>query len=486
LWLSHGKALERLGRPADALASYRRVVELDSRHGDAAYRCGFLLLNELNRAEEAISYFDLCDTLQPNHAGVLEQRSYAMLGLRRPEQSLADGRRAAALNPANAVTCNNIGVALQLLGRESEALAWFDKAIGLRPGFIGAVNSKAFALTQLQRFDEAFAAFDRAKAIDPDNADVALNLSLLQLLTGDFESGWAGREARWRSRLRPPYPAFAQPMWRGDVGVEGKTVLVYEDEGLGDTLQFARYIPMLAARGARVILAVGEPACPLLAGLSGVSECLPKSAASLPAFDLHCPVCTLPLAFGTRLDTIPAATPYLPIPAQHRVQTWEERLQARLGPRHRLRVGLVWSGRPAHLNDHNRSIPFRTFSRLLEADAAFISLQKDPRPGDRAPLEQSGVLDLTAHLTDFAETAALASCVDLVITVDTSVAHLAGALGRPTWLLLPYTPDFRWLLGRDDSPWYPTLRLFRQRESRDWEGVLDSVRRELASQRVMA
>jgi hypothetical protein len=204
----------------------------------------------------------------------------------------------------------------------------------------------------------------------------------------------------------------------------------------------------------------------------------------LPPFDLHCPTCTLPLAFGTRLDTIPATAPYLPAPAQHRIQAWEERLQARLGPRKRVRVGLVWSGKPSHLNDHNRSIPFRIFSRLLDADADFISLQKDPRPGDRPLLEQSDVLDLTAHFTDFTETAALAGCVDLVITVDTSVAHLAGGLGLPTWLLLPYTPDFRWLLGREDSPWYPTMRLFRQGENRNWEDVLDAVRRELASYRV--
>jgi hypothetical protein len=191
---------------------------------------------------------------------------------------------------------------------------------------------------------------------------------------------------------------------------------------------------------------------------------------------MHCPICSLPLAFGTRLDTIPSPTSYLPSPAKSRVQAWEDRL----GPHARLRVGLVWSGSLTHTNDHNRSVPLSTFSRILDGDATFVSLQKDPRPNDTAVLrERSEIIDLTAELTDFTETAALISCLDLVISVDTSVAPLAGALGCPTWVLLPFTPDWRWLLDRDDSPWYPSMRLFRQTETRDYAMVLDRVRSEL-------
>jgi ADP-heptose:LPS heptosyltransferase len=185
---------------------------------------------------------------------------------------------------------------------------------------------------------------------------------------------------------------------------------------------------------------------------------------------------SLPLAFGTRLETIPSARSYLPAPAESRVQAWQQRL----GAHDRLRVGLVWSGNPNHSNDHNRSVPLRTLARILDVDATFVSLQKEARPDDAAVLrERHDIVDLTADLTDFNETAALVSCLDLVITVDTSVAHLAGAMGRPTWILLPYTPDYRWLLHRDDSPWYPTVRLFRQTERRDYAEVLDRVRREL-------
>ncbi len=233
---------------------------------------------------------------------------------------------------------------------------------------------------------------------------------------------------------------------------------------------------MLASRGARVILVVEDALCPLLSPLAGVSLCLPKSTSVVPAFDLHFPISSLPFVFETRLDSVPAATSYLPSPAADRVLAWE----GRLGPRDRLRIGLVWSGNPDHANDHNRSIPLRLLSRILDVDASFVSLQKNVRPGDKAGLLEYGdIIDLTADLTDFAETAALVPCLDLVITVDTSVAHLAAALGRPTWILLPYTPDYRWLLDRDDSPWYPSVRLFRQDESCDYARVLDRVRQEL-------
>ncbi len=267
-------------------------------------------------------------------------------------------------------------------------------------------------------------------------------------------------------------------MWLGQEPVEGKTILIYADEGLGDSIQFVRYVSMLADRGARVILVVQKPLLPLLSGIPGVSQCLPTTVGTLPAFDMHCPICSLPMAFGTRLDTIPSTTSYLPRPEVSRLRVWEDRL----GPRGSLRVGLVWSGNPDHRDDHNRSIPLRALLQVLDIDATFISLQKDPRPDDKAALlDRPGVVDLTPHLTDFSETAALISCLDLVITVDTSVAHLAGALGRPTWILLPYTPDYRWLLDRDDSPWYPSVRLFRQTETRNYAEVIDRVRVALLS-----
>jgi hypothetical protein len=400
--------------------------------------------------------------------------------MNRLEEALLDSQRACALDPGDAGACNGVGdILARLPDRQEEALQWFNRALELQPDFIQALTNKALVLGQLHRSEEAIASYRRLRSLDPDNAEVDISLGQLHLLLGDFESGWAGHEARRKiPSFSAPYPKFSQPIWLGKEAIDGKTILVHVDEGFGDTIQFARYLPMLAARGARVILVVDGPAYPLLSGLAGVSQCFPFPAHALPPFDFHCPMSSLPVAFATRLDTIPSGISYLPAPAAGRVQAWE----SRLGLHDRLRVGLVWSGNPSHRNDQNRSIPLRTLSRILDADAAFVSLQKEPRPDDEAfLLESTGIIDLTADLTDFTETAALLRCLDLVITVDTSVAHLAGALGCPTWILLPHHPDWRWLLGRDDSPWYPTIRLFRQPKPRDYDSVVDRVRAELTA-----
>jgi ADP-heptose:LPS heptosyltransferase len=268
-------------------------------------------------------------------------------------------------------------------------------------------------------------------------------------------------------------------MWTGQGTVKDKTILIYADEGLGDAIQFVRYLPLLAAEGARVVLVVDDKLQSLLSRLPGVTLCLPKSTEHVPRFDLHCALSSLPLAFGTRIDTIPAARSYLPAISEAERQVWE----GRLGVHDRLRIGLVCSGNERHVNDHNRSIPLKLMMRLVSDKAQFISLQKDPKPADEAVLrERQDVTDLTSHLTDFSATAALIACLDIVVTVDTSVAHLSAALGRPTWILLPYKPDYRWLLDRDDSPWYPTVRLFRQNERRDYGEVLDRVDSALAEQ----
>ena len=466
----------------DGLPNFQRALELDPCDWEAASKCG-IALHKIGRFREAYAYFDLCNGLRPDHAQSLYLRGRALLDLGRLQEALADTQRAHELDPARADVCNNIGAILRSQGYEERALPWFEQALRLQPNSLEALTNRAVCLGQMQRFDEAFAAYAHVKTIHPGNAQVDWNSALLRLLTGDFEKGWAGREARWNIAARPLYPAFSQPKWLGGAGIagepdiDGKTIVVCADEGLGDIIHFVRYVPMLAARGARVILVVDPPAVPLLSGMPSVVACFSKSGAVLPAFDMHCPMSSLPLAFGTRLDTIPAETPYLPPPTASRVHAWEQRLRAQEKSRKRLRVGLVWSGNPLHQNDHNRSIRLRLLSGILDIDATFVSLQKEPRPDDRATLlEHADVIDLTADLHDFSETAALISCLDLVITVDTSVAHLAAALGRPTWILLPFTPDYRWLLDRDDSPWYPTARLFRQSAKRDYGEVLDRVR----------
>lgn len=474
MWRQRGDILVQLHRHDQALLSYRQTLKLEPDDADALYKSG-ALLSQFGHYGEAIVHLDRSDELLPNQIRTLQFRARALFGLKRFEESLTAGRRAYQLDPGDADTCNNMGAALRSLGRDEEALNWFDKALDIQPNSTGTLNNKILSLFDLHRFDEIFVLHAHMKSLQLNNAMTELNVSLAYLLTGNLEAGWPGYEAR----LNLPsasYPRLSLPMWRGEEDIAGKTILVAADEGFGDTIQFVRYVPMLVERGALVVLVVQDPLYDLVSGLDGLLHCARKSdLSSLPAFEFHCPVSSLPLAFATRLDTIPSK-PYLPSPARSRVQAWEDRL----GPRTKLRIGLVWSGSPGQTNDHNRSIPLRTFSRILGGEAIFVSLQKDPRPGDAAVLrERSDIIELTAGLTSFAETAALISCLDLVITVDTSVAHLAGALGCPTWVLLPYTPPYRWLLNRDDSPWYPSVRLFRQTAAREYESVLDRVRMEL-------
>jgi len=474
LWRAVANVMVDLNRTDRAIAAFQHVVKLNPRDRDAAYNAGSLLCRS-GKTREALPYLQMADELQPDHAPTLQMRALALYDLKRFDEALADIGRAHALDPAQADICNNAGAFLHRLGRNDEALTWFDRALARRPAYAAALCNKGAALTHLHRFDDAFAAYRRARAIDPAHAEAEWALALLNLLSGNFEAGWAGREVRWKVPDLPiAHFDYAQPMWLGQESVEGKTVLVHVDEGLGDTIQYVRYVAMLAGRGARVILVVPASLCRLLSGLSGVAQCVAMGS-ELPAFDMYCPIGSLPLAFGTRLDTIPAAVPYLPAPDAARVQAWE----ARLGQHGRLRVGLVWSGNPNHRNDHNRSVPLGILSDLLDLDAEFVSLQKDASADDLALLARSEVIDLTAQLTDFTETAALVSCLDLVISVDTSVAHLAGALGHPVWTLLPYTPDYRWLLNRDDSPWYPTMRLFRQGANGNYSDVIARVRSEL-------
>jgi hypothetical protein len=324
--------------------------------------------------------------------------------------------------------------------------------------------------------DEALTSYRKSIALKPDYALAHWSLAVNRLRFGDFKTGWAEGEWRWKCPGLPIIERkFGCPLWLGAEPIRGKTILLHSDQGLGDALQFCRYVPLVAAMGAHVILEVQSELRELVSGLDGVSTVVPRGEA-LPDFDLHCPLASLPLAFDTSVDTIPSTTPYVSVGDY--AQAWKNRLTSVRSPR----VGLVWSGNPDHNNDRNRSIALETLLPLLDADVGFVSLQKDARQADRAILDQrKEILDLGPELKSFVDTAAVVSHLDLVISVDTSVAHLAGALGRPVWILLPYVPDWRWLLHRTDSPWYPTARLFRQSETRDWRTVIQQVCTELNS-----
>ena len=433
---NRGAMLAVLGRHDDAIESYRKAIAIRPDFADAHCNLGSAL-TQLHRYEEALASLDHALALRPDYPDVLYNR----------------------------------GNALKPLQRYEEALASYDRAIALQPNHADAHNNRGQVLRELERYEEALASYDRALALRPRHVMAHCNAAALRLLTGDFERGWTHYEWRWlKKSVIPTQRNFSQPAWNGRDPIAGATILIHSEQGLGDTIQFCRYVPLVAARGAQVIFEVQKPLQALMASLGGVAQVAPKGD-PLPAFDLHCPLVSLPLAFGTRLETIPSTIRYLSAPAEH-VTRWQSRLEGKSHPR----IGLVWSGNRGHERDRERSIGLRAFVPLLDAfgaDATFVSLQKDIRPEDAAVLkERTAILDFGNAIVDFSDTAALISQLDLVISVDTSVAHLAGALGKPVWILLTYFPDWRWLLGRDDSPWYPTARLFRQDKSRTWDGVI--------------
>jgi tetratricopeptide (TPR) repeat protein len=368
LWTALGAMLQEAGRPSDAVLCFEHSLKLDPRQLEAAWRSA-ILLRQWGRLEEALLRFDLCEQLRPRDAVTTNTRSLVLRDLKKFEDYLAAAQRAHGLDPDNADLCNNVGDAHLLLGSSEEALGWFDRALGLKPSSIPALANKASVLRRMHRFDEVLAIYQRIRSIDPNNAKVEFDLANLNLLLGHFEAGWRQREARWRVGGLPiHFPAGSGTVWLGQQSIEGKTILIYSDEGLGDAIQFARYVPTLAERGARVVLVVQDALQPLLSMLPGLAQCLPHSAAALPPADFRCPLTSLPLALGTTLDTIPPPA-RLSAPVE-RINDWEKRL----GPRDRLRVGLTWSGSLTHPNDKTRSIPLASLTGLLEADATFISL----------------------------------------------------------------------------------------------------------------
>jgi tetratricopeptide (TPR) repeat protein len=501
---NRGIALQALGRLEEALASHDRAAALRGDYAEAIYNAGLTLqtqkrldealtrydralaarpdypealakrgdvLADLARFDEALASYDRALALRPDDADTVNQRGIALLELKRFDEALASFERALGARPDYAEAHNNRGNALKALRRFAEARGSYERALAIRPLYAAARNNRGITFIETRRFDEAIADFHRALAIRPNFSDALFNEAMCRLLTGDFARGWGAYECRWSSTESIGVDrGFTQPMWRGE-DIAGKTILLHPEQGLGDTLQFCRYAPLVAARGARVILEVQKPLRAIANTLAGPAEIVTSGQAP-PPFDWHCPLLSLPLAFATRFETIPAGVPYLH-PSPDAVAHWT----ARLGPLRRPRIGLAWSGRAQHKNDYLRSTNLRALSPLFELDATFICAQKDIRADDAAIMRERGdILDFGDELNDFTDTAALMANLDLVIAVDTSVAHLAGALGRPLWVLLPYTPDWRWLVDRDDSPWYPTARLFRQDATRDWGPVIAQVR----------
>lgn len=467
---NRGIVLQDLKRLGDALASFDQAIALKPDYAEAYNNRGIALKN-LERINDALASFDKAIALQPDYAAAYNNRGNARKDLKRFGDALADFDAAIALQPDYAAAYYNRGIVLHDLNRLHEAVASFDKAIALKPDYPEAYNNRGRVLQDLKRLDDAIASFDQTIRLKPDYAEAYHNQSLCLLQMGCFEQGW--RLYEWRKKLEQPFGnrSFQQPLWLGKEDISDKTLFVHWEQGLGDTIQFCRYGKLLKARGAKkVAMSVQEPLYQLLKQMSPDVEMIGHD--EVPAtFDWHCPLLSLPLALGTTLETIPSEQRYIFSNDRLR-EAWNARLPPRIKPR----IGVVWSGGTKHRNDHNRSIDLSTLVPLFAADAHWMSLQKELRHGDAALLQDlPQIVSYADELKDFSDTAAVIDLLDLVITVDTSVAHLAGAMGRQVWILLPYNSDWRWLLDRNDTPWYPTGRLFRQDNVRSWDNVIARV-----------
>jgi Flp pilus assembly protein TadD len=427
--------------------------------------------------QRAIQLYDQMIALNPSHAEAHYKRANALKSLGRLDAALAGYDQAIERKPDYAYAYCNRGVVQQSLGLNAAALSSFDRAIALDPADAMAHYNRALLMQDFFRWDEALSSYNQAISIDPGFADAQFNRSLALLFCGDFENGWRGYEWRWKNarRLSIGDPRnFAQPLWLGEESIAGKRLLLYSEGGLGDTLQFCRYVTLSAALGATVLLEVQAPLVGLLSNLEGVSQLI-ATGSPLPTFDYQCPLMSLPLAFKTTLDTVPSTPKYL-----HGDKVNVARWHTLLGNRNRPRVGLVWSGNPKNWIDRHRSIPLADWLAHLPPEFQYFCLQRQVREADKAALDSSPlVVSFDDDSLDFANTAALCECMDIVISVDTSIAHLSGALGQRTWVLLPFTPDWRWLRDRDDSPWYPTMRLYRQKVVAGWNEVFARVAADL-------
>ena len=480
VFLTQGKVQEATEYFERAIAIKPGLAEIHFHLGNARKREG--------RLDEAIQCFEKAVTLKANYAEAYYNIGDVLLEQDRTDMAAARFEQALAVNPHMPEAHNGLGAARQAQTGFDRAVGHYERALLLRPDYAeahsnygsliesqgsytpsyhDAASEGTRAFGHLESLARATAHYERALDLRPDLIETRFNLGMAQLRAGDYLSGWINYESRWKTKKSPlKNRHFSQPQWRGEP-LNGARILLHAEQGLGDTLQFIRYIPMVQAVGGTIVLAVQSRLRRLLAEIPGIADVL-SWGDPLPSFDWHCPLISLPLAFKTTLDTIPAQTPYLS--AHHEAQM---KVNGMVWPSGGLKVGLCWSGTPTFLDDpaRFRSVPFELLNPLMLEGVELFSLQIDEAVAQIATAPRT-IIDLSPYVSDMADTAAQLQQLDLVITVDTAIAHLAGALGVQTWVLLPFTSDWRWLQTRTDSPWYPTMRLFRQPKPGDWKSVI--------------
>jgi tetratricopeptide (TPR) repeat protein len=504
-----GVVLRDQGKPEEAVTCFQKAIQLNPGNANAYHNLGHAL-NDLGRREGSIPCYQKAIFCNPSNSAHYKSLGNALRETGKLDESLevlsralerfpddpeayynlgaslkAKGRleeaeqcyqKAIVLNPGLPETYYNLGNVFKEMGKLDEACQQFYQSLKLNPKFAETYNNLGMIYKEKGELDYALKMFNTASEVKPGFAEAHWNKGLTILLTGNFLEGWEGYEWRWE---KPDYKRykrkFIAPLWQGEDLFE-KRILLHAEQGYGDTLQMIRYASLVADRGARVFVECPQELLTLLAGTPGVGLVLGRGE-SFPEFDFHCPLMSLPKAFGTTLETIPQTVPYI-IANPALIKIWKARVDAK---GEGFRVGLVWAGNPEHLNDRNRSCSSETLSLLAQVkDVQFYSLQIGGAGKETTGTTPSfGMIDLTGLIRNFSDTAALIENLDLVISVDTAVAHLSGALGRMIWTMLPFSPDWRWLLGRGDSPWYPTMRLYRQPEPGNWKEVVKKVKDDL-------
>ena len=470
-----GVALSGQGNLDEAVARYRRAVELKADYAEAHNNLGVALSDQGN-LDKAVACFRRALELKPDFAGAHNNLGNALKEQRKLDEAAACHRRALELKPDFAEAHNNLGLALKGQGKLDEAVASYRRALQLRPDYAEAHRNLGLALHHQGMLNEAVACYRRALELRPGFADAHWNQSLWSLLTGDFQRGWAEYEWRWKTK-QCPRRDFSQALWDGRP-LEGRTILLHAEQGLGDTIQFVRYAALVKHRGGAVIVECPKPLLSLLRSCAGIDRLVGRGD-DLPPFDVQAPLLSLPGVFRTSLETIPADVPYLfadPVLVEH----W----RGELGPIAGSKIGIAWRGNPEHRNDRARSLSLSCFESLAGLPGIHLfSLQKGAGAEELQEVrDHFPVTDLGSRLGDFMDTAAVLRNLDLVIACDTAVAHLAGALGAGVWVALPFAPDWRWLLDRSDSPWYRTMRLFRQKTPEDWRRVFEEIKAALCAQ----
>jgi tetratricopeptide (TPR) repeat protein len=432
------------------------------------------VFHQMGNLAQALSDYSFAIEKTTNFAQAYCNRGVVHYDLGQFNQALEDYQQALILDPHLIEAHINQGNLLGDQGRTEQALLCYDQALHLDPQNLDALSNRAVTLQECGHLDKAMQDYERAIEINPNHSKAQWNRALCLLLQGDFTRGWPAYEWGWENGMRGAIRHFSKSLWLGKEDLKNTTLFLYTEQGMGDAIQFIRYIPLLQARGAKIILEAPASLISLFSSIANDIELIEQGSA-VPPFDLHCPLLSLPLACQTQLDTIPSKTPYLfsdPIQSGY----WKNCLEKT----DQLRVGIAWSGGGQYRQDHRRSIALSLFKPLLQLPIQWHSLQTEYREADKAVLEQLPMIyQHQERLNHFSDTAALISQLDLVITVDTAVAHLAGALGKPVWILLPHAPDFRWLMNRTDSPWYPSAKLFRQENMLDWQRSINKVKESL-------